>query len=741
MKDINVIKRNGSSEPYNSEKINKMLLYVTKGINGVSPTDIAFNAELNLRDGVTTDEIQRLLIKSANDLISEESPNYQYVASKLLLVSLRKEAWGNGHPPKLLHHIKELVKLGKYDDDILSCYTEKEINKLETYVKHHRDDLFTYAGLQQFVDKYLLKDRNTGQIYETPQFAYMCIAMILCKDEANKLKEVKKTYDCFSTFKISLPTPILSGVRTKIRQFSSCILIDCDDSLDSIFTSASIAGKYTARRAGIGINMGRIRPIGSPIRHGEVIHTGIIPYLKVMESAVKSTSQNGIRGGSATVSVPWWHYEIEDIMQLKNNGGTDDNRVRKLDYCVQFDKTFYKALVTDDYVYLFSPNECAELYDKFGTDQFEEEYEKCVSKKSLQFKKKVKALDLAAIFARERLETGRIYSMNIDHVNQHGSWKEKVNMTNLCCEITQPTIPSTKEQDENALIGVCTLGAINLLENKTDEDLEKSCRTLVRCLDTILDYQDYPFISASNFARKTRSLGVGITNLAAYLASHKILYTDSQAPQVVSDLMEKIQFYLLKASCGLAEEKGQCEYYHMTKYSDGLLPIDWCHNSTEKINSGNSLDWEKLREDIKLHGLRNCTVSAQMPCESSSVIQNATNGIEPVRALLSYKKAKNGKLKQLVPYFNKFKNYYSLAFDIPNDCILAISSALQKWIDMGISTNLYYNYDNYEGGIIPLSVIMKDQLTAYKMGIKNIYYANTPDGDNESSCVGGSCSV
>jgi ribonucleoside-diphosphate reductase alpha chain len=571
--------------------------------------------------------------------------------------------------------------------------------------------------------------------------------MIVAQDEPqdSRLKHIKQLYDYFSTFKINLPTPILAGVRTKIRQFSSCILIDCDDSLDSIFTSAAIAGKYTARRAGIGINMGRIRPMGSKIRHGEVIHTGIIPYMKVMESAVKSTSQNGIRGGSATVSVPWWHYEIEDVMQLKNNGGTDDNRVRKLDYCIQFDKVFYKALVTDDYVYLFSSDECPELYEAFGTPEFEEIYESCTRKRSLQFKKKIKASTLAAIFARERLETGRVYSMNIDHCNQGGCWDAPVKMTNLCVEITQPTIPSQTEFDEEGRIGVCTLGAINVLEIKDNEEMKTACSLLVRTLDFIIEYQDYPFVGSKNFAQRTRSLGIGVTNLAAWFACNKMSYNDEDAPRKAAELMESVQFYCLMASAELASVKGKCEDFHLSKYSKGQLPIDWYNREIDNVIGADlHHDWEALRESIDRYGLRNCSISAQMPCESSSVIQNATNGIEPVRALLSFKKAKNGKLKQLVPKFARYRKYYDLAFTgVKNESIIKVSAAMQKWIDMAMSTNLYYNYDDYIGGVIPLSVIMQDHLKAYKLGIKNLYYANTPDGDNEpkSTCDAGGCTL
>ena len=742
---MKVLKRNGELEDYDIEKIHKVLEWATDGISGVSFSDIEMNSNLSISDGIETKKIHRILIKSASDLISTENPNYQQVAARLLNMSLRKDVWHTpSQPTGLLHHIQVNCDNGIYDSSVLEKWSDEDVKKIESYMKHERDDLYTYAGLQQMIDKYLVKNRSNGQIYETPQFAYILIAMCLF----DNVKDVKTAYDCFSTFKINLPTPIMAGVRTNIKQFASCVLVDVDDDLDGIFSSIHAVGRYTARRAGIGINVGRIRPINSPIRGGEVIHTGLIPYLKNFESAVKSTSQNGIRGGSANVNIPWWHYEIEDILVLKNNAGTDDNRVRKLDYTVQFCKTFYEKLVKNEHVTLFSPAETPGLYEAFGNNEaFEKLYTKYENSRKVKFKKKIPARKLAEIFSRERLETGRIYSMNIDTVNEHGSWSLPVKMTNLCVEILHHTKPITSIDDEEGEIGICMLSAINLLEVNSDKDIEATCSVAVRVLESIIDYQDYPVKAGENFTKKRRSLGIGITNLAGFLAKNKVFYDNKEALPLVHETMEKIQWHLINESCKLAEKKGQCEGFEGTKYAQGLLPIDWYKKSVDEIVKPKyTMDWEELRGRVKEFGLRHSTLSAIMPCESSSVIQNSTNGIEPVRNLLSYKKAKNGVLKQIVPNFAHRKNYYTKAWGLQdNKCIMNISAVLQKFVDMGISTNLYYNYAQYEDGNIPLSELIKDQLYGYKYGLKNFYYANTPDGDGDTekqmNCESGACAI
>jgi len=747
MSDILVKKRNGKKENYNIEKIHKVLNWATEGLANVSISDIALHSKPNLYNGVSTREIHDSLIKSASDLISLDEPNYQWVAARLLNYKIRKDVWGSKEPPRLIDMVRENVKKKIYTKEVFDLYTDGEINKLGAYIKHDRDNNYTYAGIQQMVDKYLVKNRLTDVIYETPQFAYMLIAMILFGqyDESRRLSYVKNAYDYFSTFKISLPTPIMAGVRTLVKQFSSCVLVDIDDTLDSIFAGASAIGQYSAKRAGIGINIGRLRAINSPIRGGEVISTGLIPYLKVIESVVKSTQQNGIRGASGTVNCPWWHTEIDDVLVLKNNAGTDDNRVRKLDYSIQFCGLFYKRLIAKEDVTLFCPDEAKGLYDAFGTDKFEELYIKYENDKSIKRKRTISPTKIAGVFAKERLETGRVYAMNIDHCNNHGSWNIPVHMCNLCVEVTTPTKPLNSLEDPDAEIGICTLSAINMIEVKNDEEHEIACDLVVRMLDALLDYQDYPVKAGENFSINRRSLGVSITNLAAYLAKNKTKYSDSNAVDLVDEFLEKQQYFLLKSSNQLSKEVGPCAKYGDTKYAKGLLPIDWCHKGSKQLtNRTLTMNWEELRSNIKEHGLRNSTLSCQAPIESSSLIQNSTNGAEPLRSILMQKKSKMGVLKQLPPFYPKYKNYYELAYNIgDNKHINNIVGTICKWVDMCTSTNHWYNYDNYENGIIPLSVVIKDLIDAYNKGVKTLYYANTDDGDNDAtvSCEGGACAV
>lgn len=742
-----VKKRSGELEQYNVEKIHKVVEWAVKDISNVSLSDIEINAKLSLHDGISTKDIHQILIKSANDLTSKTHPNYQYVASRLLNMSLRKDLWERYDcPPSLYDHICTNASEEIYDNNLFTKWTKDDIEEIEKSIDHERDYLFTYAGLQQMIDKYLVRNRSTGKIYETPQFAYMCIALSLF----NTVNEVLEAYEYFSTHKINLPTPIMAGVRTKIKQFASCVLVDVEDDLNSIFSSVHAVGKYTARRAGIGLNVGRIRPINSSIRGGEVIHTGLIPYLKIFESTVKATSQNGIRGGSATVHIPFWHYEIEDVVTLKNNAGTDDNRVRKLDYSVQFNKLFYERLIKNEDITLMSPEETGGLYSSMNdNDDFKKLYEKYENSKNIKMKKKVSARKLAEIFTKERLETGRIYVMNIDNANEHGSWLAPVYMSNLCQEIIHPTNPIKSIDDKDGEIGICILSALNLLELESEKDIERACSITVRTLESIIDYQDYPVAAGENFTKNRRSLGVGITNFAGYLAKNKLKYDDPNTLKFVHQTMEKIQWYLLSESCNLAEKLGPCNKFNETKYSQNLLPIDWYKKTVDElVKPEYTMDWEGLRSRIEKCGLRHSTLTAIMPCESSSVIQNSTNGIEPVRNLMSYKKAKNGVLKQLVPNYSSRKNFYTLAWDMKdNKAVLNICAVLQKFVDMSISVNLYYNYSHYEDGNIPLSTLIKDQIYGYKYGIKNFYYCNTPDSDGDTekdlsnNCESGACAI
>jgi len=733
-----VIKRNGTREELNFDKINNVLMWACEGIKNVSASDIAMNAKLQMVDGVKTIDIHNILIQSACDLISEDTPNYQYVASNLLNYLLRKQVFeAKDALPSLYDVIKKNVEWEIYDSLLLEKYSKEEINQIDKWIKHSRDFNLTYAGIQQLVDKYLLKDRFTGKLYETPQFMYMLIAMTIFMDyKTDRLKWVKKFYDHISLFKLSLPTPIMAGVRTPNRQWSSCTLIDVGDDLDSIFTSNSAIGYYSAKRAGIGLNFGRIRALGDKIRGGEVVHTGVIPYLKMFESTVKSVTQNGIRGGSATAYFPWWHKETMDILVLKNNKGTDDNRVRKLDYAIQFNRLFYQRVIEDGTVTLFSPNDIPNLYESFfeSNEKFEEIYLKYENNKNFKTKK-VKARELFNSFLQERISTGRIYLMNVDHANSHSSFIDKIYTSNLCTEVTLPTTPMKHIDDDDstaAEIALCVLAAVNLGEIKDIAEIEEIMESAVRALDFVIEHQDYP-VKAALKMLKRRSLGIGITNLAYYLAKNDVGYEDKGALKLVDQTMEAIQFFGIKASVKLAKEFGKCEWFDKTKYSLGILPIDTYKKEVDGLtNRKHTYDWEELRAEVQEHGMRNSCITAEMPCESSSLVTNSTNGMEPVRALITSKKSKQGIIKVVVPDFNKLKNKYTLAFDMKdNKSITNIQAVMQKWIDQAISSNHYYDFTKSDDGEISLSELGMDILYAYKMGAKTLYYANSNDGKSD----------
>ena len=732
---INVVKRGiRGKEPLNIEKIHDMVEYAVEDISGVSSSQVEMQSGLQFYDGMSTDEIQQILIKSAADLISLENPNYQYVAARLLLYSLRKQVidklWDHPH---IYEHTKKCIEKGVYDPSILESYEKKDFDRMENWINHNRDYDFTYAGLRQVIDKYLVQDRSSGEVFETPQFMYMMIsATLFAKYPKNKrMSYVKKYYDAISQFKINIPTPVMAGVRTPIKQYASCVLVDVDDTLPSIFSSDMAIGRYVAQRAGIGINAGRIRGINSRIRGGEVQHTGVIPFLKKFESTVKCCTQNGVRGGSATVHFPIWHQEIEDIIVLKNNKGTEDNRVRKLDYSIQLSKLFYERFINEEDITLFSPHEVPELYQAWGTPQFDELYEKAERKLSVT-KKKVSAQDLFFDILKERAETGRIYIMNIDHCNDHSSFKDRITMSNLCQEITLPTDP-IQHIDKEGEIALCILSAINVgLVNKRDE-LESLCDLAVRSLDEVIDHQKYPIIAAEISTKKRRSLGIGYIGLAHYLAKKGYRYDQKMAWRQVDKLTEAFQYYLLKASKEVAQEKGKCDYFDKTKYSDGVLPIDTYKKEVDEIVNRNlTYDWEWLRKEIKEHGLRHSTLTAQMPSESSSVVSNATNGIEPPRDYLSVKKSKKGPLKQIVPDYKRLKNNYSLLWDMKeNEGYINIVAVMQKYFDQAISGNWSYNPENYEDNQVPVSVMAQDLLTTYKLGWKTSYYQNTYDAKKD----------
>ena len=731
-----VLKRNGKSESLNLDKIHVMVEHACKGLAGVSESQVEMNAGLQLFDGIETKDIQEILVRSANDLISLEAPNYQFVAARLLLFALRKQVY-NGHPdarPTLKEHVQACIDRGVYDAAILNKYSDEEWGKLNSYIDHERDYLFTYAGMRQVVDKYLVQDRSTGEIYETPQFMYIMIAATLFQDDDPfyRLDYVKRYYNAISKHKINIPTPVMAGVRTPLRQFASCVLVDVDDTLDSIFTSDMAIGHYVAQRAGIGINAGRIRGINSKIRGGEVAHTGVVPFLKKFESTVRCCTQNGIRGGSATVHFPIWHQEIEDILVLKNNKGTEDNRVRKLDYSIQISKLFYERFIQNGEITLFSPHDVPGLYEAFGTEEFDTLYQMHELNDAVP-KKKVKAQELILDLLKERAETGRIYIMNIDHCNSHSSFKDKVNMSNLCQEITLPTDP-LQHIDGQGEIALCILSAINVGKIKNVDELDELCDLAVRGLDALIDYQEYPVKAAKQSTINRRSLGIGFIGLAHYLAKNDARYDQPKAWTLVHELTERFQFALLSASCGMAMEKGKCGYFDRTKYADGILPIDTYKSDVDEIVPNElQCDWEFLRGRIKQYGLRHSTLSAQMPSESSSVVSNATNGIEPPRDYLSIKKSKKGPLKQIVPQYTTLKNNYTLLWDMPsNDGYIKVTAVMQKFFDQAISGNWSYNPENYADNEIPVSVMAQDLLTTYKYGWKTSYYQNTYDAKKDA---------
>ena len=738
MSTIHVQKRDGSVEPLNLDKVHRMVEDACEGLgSGVSASQVEMNSGLQFYDKIKTSDIQEILVRSASDLIDLEHYNYQYVAARLLLFGLRKQLFGSdwlqkGHP-HIAKQVQKCVKQGVYDSGIINKYTEEEWDKINSWIDHDRDYLFTYAGLRQVVDKYLVQDRSTGEIYESPQYMYIMIAATLFQNYSTerRLDYVRRYYDAISKHRINIPTPIMAGVRTPLRQFASCVLVDVDDTLDSIFSSDMAIGYYVAQRAGIGINAGRIRGINAKIRGGEVQHTGVLPFLKKFESTVRCCTQNGIRGGSATVHFPIWHQEIEDILVLKNNKGTEDNRVRKLDYSIQISKLFYERFISNEDISLFSPHSVPGLYDSFGTPSFDELYASYEADDRIP-RKTIGAQELILDLLKERAETGRVYIMNIDHCNEHSSFKDKVNMSNLCQEITLPTDPISHIDGEGE-IALCILSAINVGKLRDLGELEELCDLAVRGLEELIDYQQYPVDAARVSTLARRSLGVGYIGLAHYLAKQGVKYDDKKAWKLVHDLSEAFQYNLLKASNNIAKEKGACDYFDRTKYSDGILPVDTYKKDVDELVPNDlSFDWGNLRQDILAHGLRHSTLSAQMPSESSSIVSNATNGIEPPRAYLSTKKSKKGPLKQVVPQYGSLKNNYTLLWDMPsNEGYINVVAVMQKFFDQAISGNWSYNPQHYADAEVPTSVMAQDLLTTFKYGWKTSYYQNTYDNKQD----------
>ena len=735
---MQVIKRDGTQEDLNIDKLHRVVMYACEGITGVSASEVEIHSQIQFFDKIVTEDIQETLINSAADLISEESPNYQYVAGRLINYHLRKQVYNVFEPPCLCDIIQNNIDAGFYDKEFTELYTKDEINQLQEYIDHNRDEFLTYAAMEQFRGKYLVQNRATGKIYETPQVAYMMIAATLFSKypAETRMRYVKDYYDAISTFKISLPTPVMAGVRTPQRQFSSCVLIETGDSLDSLNATTSAIVKYVSQKAGIGIGAGSIRAIGSPIRNGDATHTGVIPFYKLFQSAVKSCSQGGVRGGAATLYYPIWHLEVEDLLVLKNNKGTEDNRVRHMDYGVQFNKLMYERLLGGGNITLFSPKDVPGLYDAFFQDQdkFKELYEKAERMTSIN-KKSIPAIDLFSSFVTERKDTGRIYLMNVDHANTHGAFIEAeapIHQSNLCCEIDLPTKPLNDINDADGEISLCTLSAINWGAVKSPDQMHKITNLAVRGLDELLDYQDYPVLAAKLSTMNRRPLGVGIINFAYWLAKNNTTYQDPDF-ELIDEWAEAWSYGLIKASNELAQEKGACPKNMETKYGHGITPNQTYKTDVDElVKHKERMDWKGLRTSLKEHGIRNSTLMALMPAETSAQISNSTNGIEPPRSYVSIKQSKHGVLKQVVPGYPRLKNKYDLLWDQKSpQGYLKIMAVLQKYIDQGISVNTSYNPEHYEDDKVPMSVLLQDIITFYKYGGKQLYYNNTHDGQGE----------
>ncbi|SNC58839.1 class 1a ribonucleoside-diphosphate reductase subunit alpha [Sodalis endosymbiont of Henestaris halophilus] len=754
-----VTKRDGRQEIINLDKIHRVIDWAAKGLKNISVSQVELRSNIQFYDGIKTTDIHETIIKTAADLISRDAPDYQYLAARLAVFHLRKKAYGQFNPPKLYDHVSRLVAMGKYDKHLLRDYSHAEFEQMDGFIDHWRDMNFSYAAVKQLEGKYLVQNRVTGDIYESAQFLYMLIAACLFSGypRMTRLDYIKKFYDAVSMFKISLPTPIMSGVRTPTRQFSSCVLIECDDSLDSINATSSAIIKYVSQRAGIGINAGRLRALGSPIRAGEAFHTGCIPFYKHFQTAVKSCSQGGVRGGAATLFYPIWHLEVESLLVLKNNRGVETNRVRHMDYGVQLNKLMYQRLVKDKDITLFSPSDVPGLYDAFFADQdkFESLYTLYEQDSSIR-QRRIKAVELFSLMMQERSSTGRIYIQNVDHCNTHSPFDASVapiRQSNLCLEIALPTKPLEDVNDDNGEIALCTLSAFNLGVIDSLDDLGELAQLVVRSLDALLDYQDYSIPAAKRGAMGRRPLGVGVINFAYYLAKHSVRYSDGSANNLTHRTFEAIQYYLLKSSNDLACERGACPWFHETTYAQGILPIDTYKKDLDSIvNEPLHYDWEALRLDIKQHGLRNSTLSALMPSETSSQISNATNGIEPPRGLVSIKASKDGILRQVVPESIRLQEAYELLWEMPsNDGYLHLVGVMQKFVDQAISANTNYDPSRFPAGKFPMKQLLKDLLTAYKFGVKTLYYQNTRDGaediqedmkyTQQDVCESGACKI
>lgn len=760
-KSLLVTKRDGRQEPLDLDKIHRVLDWAAEGLDHVSVSQVELRSQIQFYDGIKTEHIHETIIKAAADLISEDTPDYQFMAARLAIFHLRKKAYGEFEPPTLYSHIKKLVESDKYDPHLLDDYSEAEFTEMNSFLVHDRDLSFAYAAVNQLEGKYLIQNRVSGEIFESPQFLYILVAACLFSKypKETRLQYIKDFYDATSTFKISLPTPIMAGVRTPTRQFSSCVLIECDDSLDSINATSAAIVRYVSQRAGIGINAGRIRAVGSAIRGGEAQHTGCIPFYKHFQTAVKCCSQGGVRGGAATLFYPMWHLEVESLLVLKNNRGVEENRVRHMDYGVQINRLLYQRLIKGQNITLFSPSDVPGLYEAFFADQdeFERLYVQYEQDDTIR-KRSVKASELFSLMMQERAGTGRIYIQNVDHCNTHSPFDPSVapvRQSNLCLEIALPTKPLDDINDEKGEIALCTLSAFNLGAIESLDEFEHLADLIVRALDALLDYQDYPIKAAEIATMNRRTLGVGVINFAYYLAKNGVRYSDGSGNALTHRTFEAIQYYLLKASMNLSKEYGPCLAFNETTYSQGILPIDTYKKDIDSFcQEPLHLDWETLRQEIQTHGLRNSTLTALMPSETSSQISNATNGIEPPRGLITIKASKDGTLRQVVPEYKRLRSQYETLWNMPSsDGYLRLVGIMQKFVDQAISANTNYDPSRFAGGRVPMNELLKDLLNAYKYGLKTLYYHNTRDGakddqgdlvtlgDAAEDCESGACKI
>lgn len=754
MKSIMVTKRSGQREPFDPDKIHKVLFWATEDVSGVAVSQIEAKASLQLHNGITTKDIHEILIASANELISTEMPNYQWVAARLRLFQLRKEALGQFTPMPLVDLVKRNVDKGKYTKELLEWYSDDDWAEMEKIVDHERDFNYAYAGMEQLARKYLVQNRVSREVFETPQ--YLNIVVSACffhrYPAETRMQYIRDFYNALSNHVISLPTPIMAGLRTPTKQFSSCVLIESGDTLKSINATTNSIVEYISRKAGIGLEGGHIRSVDSEIRGGDARHTGVTPFYRLFQSAVKSCSQGGVRGGAATLYAPIWHLEIENIITLRSNARTEETAVRHMDYGIQFCELFYERLINDEDITLFSPHQVTDMHEAFFSDQekFRELYEKYERKPGIM-KKTISAFELFSLYHTQRKETGRIYKINVDNTNKYGSFDEEVapvRMSNLCTEITLPTKPLKFSDDPDGEIALCTLAGINFGKMKDLSDFEKPAELLVRALNELLDYQEYPMQAAYKSTMGRRPLGVGISNLAYWIAKNGYKYSDDSSLSHLGEMMEAFQFYLMKASVEVAKENGPCPMFNETKYSKGIMPVDAYKTALDEIlPHKEAVDWNWLRSEIAEHGMANSTLSALMPVETSSQIINATNGIEPPRSFVSVKGSADGRLKQVVPSYQRLKNKYELAWDMPNTRgYLKVAAVAQKYVDQAISTNTWYNPENYENNEIPMLELIQDDLLSYKFGLKTLYYCNTYDGasddfSEDDGCAGGGCKL